>query len=379
VDFGLFYYCQGRGVPHDQAYAEMLDQIALAERLGFGECWFAEHHFTDYSLLPSPNLMIAAALQRTERMRFGNYVNVLPFHNPARLAAEAAMLDNLARGRFDFGIGKGVRPGEFAKFGLRFEDAAAMTDEAIEVLLKAWTRESFSHEGRFWSFPELSLRPRVYQRPHPPLHMVASRPESAAVVGARGWPVAMHFTPTEVVARCVESYREAVARRDEPPGRGPYRPRMLLCRETFVAETPQAARAQGALALQGFWHLSALLSPPLPTEFSDARLKELTTRTWGGRTYDELAALGGMLIGSPEQVAQRVEQLEAIGVDTLLLVSSFGSLSHAQVCRSLELFADAVIRPRTTSPAGRASPRIPSPPGTGSDRLSPSPPGRGSG
>lgn len=74
MDFGLFYYCQGRGVPHDQAYAEMLDQIALAETLGFGECWFAEHHFTDYSLLPSPNLMIAAALQRTTRMRLGNYV-----------------------------------------------------------------------------------------------------------------------------------------------------------------------------------------------------------------------------------------------------------------------------------------------------------------
>src|SRR5207245_10612495 len=82
MESGLFYYCQGRGVPHDQAYAEVLDQIALAETLGFGECWFAEHHFTDYSLLPSPNLMIAAALQRTSRMRFGNYVNVLPFHHP---------------------------------------------------------------------------------------------------------------------------------------------------------------------------------------------------------------------------------------------------------------------------------------------------------
>ena len=78
--------------------AEMLDQIALAETLGFGECWFAEHHFTDYSLLPSPNLMIASAVQRTRRMRFGNYVNALPFHHPLRLAAEAAMLDNLARG-----------------------------------------------------------------------------------------------------------------------------------------------------------------------------------------------------------------------------------------------------------------------------------------
>ena len=103
----------------------MLDQIALAETLGFGECWFAEHHFTDYSLLPSPNLMIASAVQRTRRMRFGNYVNALPFHHPLRLAAEAAMLDNLAQGRFDFGVGKGVRPGEFAQLGIEFEDGVA--------------------------------------------------------------------------------------------------------------------------------------------------------------------------------------------------------------------------------------------------------------
>ena len=93
----------------------MLDQIVLAETLGFGQCWFAEHHFTDYSLLPSPNLMIASAVQRTSRMRFGNYVNAMSFHHPLRLAAEAAMLDNLARGRFDFGIGKGVRQGELTK------------------------------------------------------------------------------------------------------------------------------------------------------------------------------------------------------------------------------------------------------------------------
>jgi alkanesulfonate monooxygenase SsuD/methylene tetrahydromethanopterin reductase-like flavin-dependent oxidoreductase (luciferase family) len=349
MDFGLFYYCQGRGAPHAQAYAEMLDQIALAETLGFGECWFAEHHFTDYSLLPSPNLMIASAVQRTRRMRFGNYVNALSFHHPLRLAAEAAMLDNLAQGRFDFGVGKGVRPGEFAQLGIKFDDGVAMTEEAIAILLKAWTQERASHTGRFWTFPEFSLRPRVLQRPHPPLHEVASRPESVARVGARGWPVAMHFTPTDVVARCVEDYHAAVARRPEGPGLGPYRPRLLLCRETYVAETAEAARAEGAVALQGFWHLSSLAAPPPPTEFSDARLKELTARVWGGRTYDELAAIGGFLIGAPDQVAEGVQRLEAIGVDTLLLVCSFGALSHAQVCRSLELFAAAVIRPRQTA------------------------------
>jgi alkanesulfonate monooxygenase SsuD/methylene tetrahydromethanopterin reductase-like flavin-dependent oxidoreductase (luciferase family) len=344
MDFGLFYYCQGRGVPHDQAYAEMLDQIARAESLGFTECWFAEHHFTDYSLLPSPNLMIAAALQRTQRMRFGNYINVLPMHHPLRLAAEAATLDNLARGRFDFGIGKGVRPGEFVKLGLSFEDAPAMTDEAIEILLKVWTRPTASHAGRFWRFPELSLRPGVFQRPHPPLHMVASRPASVAKVGERGWPVALHFTPTDVVARCVEDYRAALAARSEPAAEGPYRPRVLLCRETYVAPTPESARAEGELALQGFWYLSSLASPPLPAEYSETRFKELTSRVWGGRTYDELEAIGGMLIGAPDAVASKVAALEAIGVDTLLLVCSFGNLRHDQVCRSLELFSRAVIR-----------------------------------
>jgi alkanesulfonate monooxygenase SsuD/methylene tetrahydromethanopterin reductase-like flavin-dependent oxidoreductase (luciferase family) len=348
VDFGLFYYCQGRGVPHDQAYGEMLDQIALAETLGFGECWFAEHHFTDYSILPSPNLMIASALQRTTRMRFGNYVKALPFHHPLRLAAEAAMLDNLAQGRFDFGVGKGVRPGEFAKLGMTYDydQAAAMTEEAIEILRKVWTQDTISHTGRFWSFPELSLRPHVYQRPHPPLHEVASRPASAARVGARGWPVAMHFTPTEVVARCIKEYHAALAVHAEPIGDGPYRPRVLLCRETYVAGTPEEARREGMLALQGFWYLSSLAAPPPPSAYSGERFKQLTGRVWGGRSYDELEAIGGMLIGAPEQVAAQVAHLEAIGVDTLLLVCSFGTLTHAQVCRSLEYFAQAVIRPR---------------------------------
>jgi alkanesulfonate monooxygenase SsuD/methylene tetrahydromethanopterin reductase-like flavin-dependent oxidoreductase (luciferase family) len=352
VNFGLFYYCQGRGVPHAQLYGETLDQIALAERLGFDECWFAEHHFTDYSVLPSPNIMIAAALQRTERMRFGNYVNIMPFHHPLRLAAEAAMLDSLSRGRFDFGIGKGVRPNEFTKFGLNFDESTIMTEEAVDIVLKAWTCDQLSHFGQYWSFPELSIRPRIYQQPHPPLHMVASRAESVARVGARGWPVAMHFTPTEVVARCVESYREALANRDEPASVGAYRPRLLLCRETYVAPTAELARAEGSLALQGFWHLSSLQPPPLPDTYSDERLRDLTGWIWGGKSYDELDAIGGMVIGSPDQVAEKVAQLESIGVDPLLLVASFGNLTHEQVCRSLELFSGTVIKPRQNVGSG---------------------------
>ncbi|ETX04826.1 MAG: hypothetical protein ETSY2_26575, partial [Candidatus Entotheonella gemina] len=148
---------------------------------------------------------------------------------------------------------------------------------------------------------------------------------------------------TDVVADCARQYHETIANAVEPVGTGPYRPRFSLCRETFVAETPERARAEGALALQGFWYLSSLASPPLPADYSDARLKQLTARVWGGTTYDELDALGGMLIGAPDQVAEKVDHLKAIGVDTLLLVANFGHLAHEQVCRSLELFAGAVM------------------------------------
>jgi alkanesulfonate monooxygenase SsuD/methylene tetrahydromethanopterin reductase-like flavin-dependent oxidoreductase (luciferase family) len=156
----------------------------------------------------------------------------------------------------------------------------------------------------------------------------------------------MHFTPTEAVARCIEEYHAALAGRAESMGEGPYRPRVLLCRETYVAGTPEEARREGALALQGFWYLSSLAMPPPPSEYSDERFKQLTSRVWGGRSYDELEDIGGTLIGAPEQGAAQVAHLEEIGVDTLLLVCSFGNLTHAQVCRSLEYFAKAVIHPR---------------------------------
>src|SRR5262249_46537603 len=152
--------------------------------------------------------------------------------------------------------------------------------------------------------------------------------ETVARAGERGWPVALHFSPTDVVARCVDSYRAALPRAPAPRGTGPYRPRLVLCRETYVAETPEAAYAEGALALQGFWHLSTLLPPPPPAAFDDAKLKGLTARVWGGHTYDELETMGAMLIGAPDQVRQQVEQLAALGVDTLLLVCSFGGLTH---------------------------------------------------
>ena len=114
-----------------------------------------------------------------------------------------------------------------------------------------------------------------------------------------------------------------------------------------MSPRPQRSPGRRGAGAQGFWHLSSLAAPPPPAEFSDDRLKALTSRVWGGQTYDELDAIGGMVIGAPDQIAAKVEHLEAIGVDTLLLVASFGNLSHAQVSAR-----SSSRRCRDPSPAG---------------------------
>src|SRR2546426_9191159 len=111
-----------------------------------------------------------------------------------------------------------------------------MTEGGMESGGRARGGEPTPRGAPFCPSPGRGTGPPPSRRPPPPLHMVASRPASAARVGARGWPVAMHFTPTDVVARCVEEYRAAVAARAEPPGHGAYRPRLLLCRETYRSE-----------------------------------------------------------------------------------------------------------------------------------------------
>src|SRR5205814_7263657 len=162
--FGTFSYNQARPwVPERQAFDELLEQIQLTERLGFDEAWFAEHHHSDYGMLASPNLIVAALAHRTRRLRLGNLVNALPLHDPMRLAEECAMLDILTGGRLNVGLGRGV-PRDDVKHGLDQDAARARFDEGAEILLRALHGETFSHRGPTWSYEEISCRPRPVQR-----------------------------------------------------------------------------------------------------------------------------------------------------------------------------------------------------------------------
>src|SRR5262249_51811930 len=148
-------------------YDRMLEQIARADELGFASVWLTEHHFDVYGgTVPNPAVLGAAIARATRRIRIGTAVTVLPMHNPLLVAEDFAMLDVLSNGRLDFGIGRGSVMAEYREFGLPTDQTAEQTNEASQVILKAWSEERFSFTGTHFRFENVSLWPRPVQAPH---------------------------------------------------------------------------------------------------------------------------------------------------------------------------------------------------------------------
>lgn len=140
-----------------QFYNEVLEQAVRAEEVNFDGVWFAEHHFSDFGINPSPAVLLAAVSQRTNRIRLGVGVSVLPLHNPIRVAEDYAMVDLLSNGRLDLGLGSGYAQKEFDGYNISLEDKTERFNESLEVLRKAWSGKIFSHQGNFFNTKTLGL------------------------------------------------------------------------------------------------------------------------------------------------------------------------------------------------------------------------------
>src|SRR5205823_2225159 len=160
------------GQRHDDIIRNELTQVEWSEELGFDEVWFTEHHFIDYGLSVDPATLLSAAASRTRRIRVGLAAAILPFHHPLRLAEQMALVDIIADGRLDVGVGRGNRPAEFAGYRVPQEESRDRFDETVEVMRRAWTEERFSFHGRFFDFDDVRVIPKPVQRPHPPLYQV---------------------------------------------------------------------------------------------------------------------------------------------------------------------------------------------------------------
>jgi len=340
--FGTFSYNQSRPwVAENQVFEELIEQILFTERLGFDEAWFAEHHHSDYGMLASPNLIIAALAHRTRRLRLGNLVNVLPLYDPMRLAEECGMLDILTGGRLNVGLGRGV-PRDDLKHGLDRDTAQARFEEGIEILMRSWTEDTFTYTGKAWSYIDIVCRPRPLQKPYPPIYYGATSPQSPAMVARRGWNLALSLQPLTNCARAIDSYREERAKHGDLHRTGD----AIMVRDVYVADSDEQAWKEAVPQITRFWQLAtdnvwrgdSVSADDLP------KFTERFPYFPGGLTAKRLDEWGTSLIGSPDTVIRKARaMIDTARPDSLVGMFSFGGLRHDQVMHSLELFATRVM------------------------------------
>src|SRR6185312_16491080 len=191
MQFGLFGGARTKrsvGIEDSQGYESFIDYVTEADRLGFKQLFMVEHHFTGQGQVSASMTVLAYLAARTQHIRLGTAVVVLPWHNPVLIAEQAATLDLLTGGRFDFGVGKGYRQAEFDGFCIPIAEATERFDEAMEIIRKAWTTAGrFSHHGKRWHYDYILVEPEPLQRPHPPLWLAAGSASSIRRAAREGF------------------------------------------------------------------------------------------------------------------------------------------------------------------------------------------------
>jgi len=178
MEFGVFILAQQRGYHQSskQVINNSVEQTIAAEQAGFNNAWYAEHHFNNYSLSPSPLMMVAHCAGMTKRIRLGTAVCILPLYHPARFLAEVGFVDTVSDGRLDLGIGSGYQAFEFERFGVKLEDASKIYNEFLDMIPMGLTQKTFEYEGEFLKLPPSSIAVRCQQNPMPPLWITSGNP-----------------------------------------------------------------------------------------------------------------------------------------------------------------------------------------------------------
>jgi len=384
MQFGLLYEAQrpftGTSVDWNALYKETLEQCVLAEKVGFDNLWFVEHHFlTGFSGSPCPEVLLGALSQLTKRIRIGFGACILPYHHPVRVAERAAMLDQLTDGRLELGTGRSNAYEQIGQ-GIDPRNTRAMWEESITMIPRIWQSDEFAWEGKFWTVPTRRVLPKPYQKPHPRLYLACTQTDSFDVAAEKGIGVLSSATyATTILAEHVKRYRGRV-QQSTPVG--------ATINEfwgnnvhAFCGENNQEARELAALSLKTFF------GPDKPYIRDRVNAYEQLLESWGGvpdhlkadfgrwlRQSDEAhreqaaqvgisldsgpgaarAAFGQMdpntlcdrgiiIAGDPDSCIKGVQLYEEAGVDQVILIMQTETIPHERALASIEMFGKHVI------------------------------------
>ncbi|HMG43099.1 MAG TPA: LLM class flavin-dependent oxidoreductase, partial [Acidimicrobiales bacterium] len=369
MKFGIFYEHQlPRPWAEDSEHKllhEALEQVELADRLGIDYVWEVEHHFLEeYSHSSAPEVFLAAASQRTERIRLGHGIVQLPFgfNHTARVAERAATLDLLSNGRVDLGTGEASSATELDGFLVDRATKRAQWTEALDALSRMFVEEPFAgYQGEFLEMPVRNVVPKSLQKPHPPLWVACSRHETIHLAAQKGiGALTFSFVEAAEAKAWVDDYYSTIASEECVPGGFAVNPNVAIVLPMMCHADEQTAIDRGIDGAHffgyslGHYYVFGQHRPGRTNvweEFEERRelfgfsrpIAAQTGRTLGAQLFEQgLGSLRGA-IGTPAQVRELLKAYEAAGVDQVIFVSQAGRNRHEHICESLELFAREVM------------------------------------
>jgi alkanesulfonate monooxygenase SsuD/methylene tetrahydromethanopterin reductase-like flavin-dependent oxidoreductase (luciferase family) len=311
--------------PFPDYFQQVLDEITLAERLGFECFWFTEHHFLLYGgPIPNPAVFLAAAAGRTSKIRLGSAISIIPLRHPLQTAEDYAMVDAVSGGRLDFGAGRGNVQLDYDVYEIDREESRARFEEAMEIIADAWSTDSASHHGAFWNFDNVGVYPRPAQQP-PRIWVAANSAESGAWAGRRGYDLMTiaHVRQPEEVRKGVNAWKEALASGGHT---GEHHCQLML--RVCIDRDGDKAERMASHALDRWDELSHRGRPSTAEHVAPSAM----------------SANGRLVYGSPEQCIECLHtSLANFDFDTVAAVFNWGALPHEQVQDSMQLFAEEVI------------------------------------
>ncbi len=324
----------------NQLVADIIDEAVYAEQLGLNSAWIGEHHFSTLGVLSCPDLALSYIAARTQRIRLAPAVTVLPLHHPIRVAEQWATLDLLSNGRVDFAAGRGYDRREYLPLGVSFEDNQSIFEEGMEVVRRLWSADApISCHGRHYAFDDIAITPRPVQRPIPAYVASFSQPsiELAARLGCglivAPFAAALSFGGLRQVA---DLYHATCARHGTTPGR-------LMC-SYFIHFADNADDEAAARARQIRYYRECVI-PAFP---GDPATAPPSYRYFVGmverlqKVRPEDLTDNAVLLGSPSRMIEVLKQVEAAGVDEVILYFNVGLKPHPQVKDEMARFVDEV-------------------------------------
>lgn len=341
----------GQREAEQEAYRSALEQIRLADQVGFNTVWCVEHHFREgRSHSPASEVVLGALSQITQQIRLGFGVTLMPygFIHPARVAEKVATVDVLSGGRVEWGTGRST-PMEQIAFGVDRDRSRDQWKEAIEIVCGMWEQEYFEYHSPTFDFPRRMVTPKPVQNPHPPAWMAATSQGSSAVAGKLGLGLLSFaiLQPLNKMAEHIADYRKAAL--NPTPVTRVVQNRVAAYTLVHCADTFEKCEENGIWESCWWWYKNLAEFtlewefPHLTDEEKDQIFPLLKKQIDGNFDVKDFHEADMIIVGDPDQCYEKFKEYEKLGVDQVICYVQFGFLSHASIMRTIELLGTHVI------------------------------------